>query len=116
MSYRDLSDEELIELIMENLVDNGRVNTDFIEIECMNGRPVISGRVSSDDQIQMIDEVLNDILDIHIYENTVWVDDSLAFENADDEEAVATERGNEDEEIQADEPFNEDDDESDDES
>ncbi len=96
MSYRDLSDEEIVELIMESLTEDGRVTTDFLEVECINGRPIINGRVGEDEQIQVIDEIMNDVLDIHDYENTVWVDDELGFENADeDREGVPSEEDEE---------------------
>lgn len=86
MSYQDLSDREIAELIVETLEENGRINLEFVEVECVKGRPHLLGRVSSDAEIQLIDEIIGDVLDIHDYENSVWVDDTLAFEKTDDED------------------------------
>ena len=86
MSAQDLSDKEIVDLIVESLEDNGRINLEFVEVECIKGRPVLAGRVSSDAEIQLVDEILNDVLDIHEYENNMWVDDTLAFEKTEDEE------------------------------
>lgn len=85
MSYRDFSDEEMVETIVEQFKEDGRVNTDFIQVDCSKGKPILSGRVASDKDLQIIDEIMNDVLDIHIYDNTVWVDDTLAFEEGSEE-------------------------------
>lgn len=82
----NLSDEEIIETISEHLTEDGRVNTDYIKIECHDTRPVISGRVASDEQIQIVDEILTDVLEVESFENNLWVDDALAFESSADEE------------------------------
>lgn len=86
MSYKDLSDEEIVELIVEAIEEDGRVEMDFIRVECNNSKPVLSGRVVSDEQLQIIDEIMMDVLDIQEYENTIWVDDELAFDNVDDDD------------------------------
>ncbi len=86
MSHQDLSDKEIVDLIVESLEDNGRINLEFVEVECVKGRPVLSGRVAKDVEIQLVDEIVNDVLDIHDYENNIWVDDTLAFENTEDDE------------------------------
>lgn len=112
---KGLSDEELIELIVEQFEDDGRLRLDVLEIDSHRGRPVIRGRVRNDSEIQVIDEILNDVLDIHDYENTVWVDDSLAFETPDeesDEDPPLEEEEEEEEELEEDDsPFGSDDDE-----
>ena len=86
MSHEELTDEEMVEFILENLEEDGRVRTDYLDLECVNGRPILAGRVASDEELALIDEILNDVLNIHNYENTVWVDDTLAFEGGEEEE------------------------------
>lgn len=109
MSYKDLSDEELVEMILEALEDDGRVATDFLEVESINGRPVFSGRVSTDKELQIIDEIMNDVLEIPNFENNAWVDDALEFENVDDEKGKRLDDDEEEEE----EELKEDDEEED---
>lgn len=80
MSHEDLSDEELVELIMESLQEDGRIRTDCVNIESMRGKPILSGRVASDEELEIINEVLIDVLNLDDFENNIWVDDTLAFE------------------------------------
>lgn len=108
MNYRDLSDEEIVELIMEHLEEDNKVNTDFVNIECVNQKPILSGRVSNDKELQLIDEIMNDVLEIHAYENNIWVDDTLAFDNVDDleDDDVSLD---EDDDLDEEDPLDEDD-------
>ncbi len=104
----DMSDEEIVEAIQEAFDDDGRVKSDYIKIEFSKGKPVINGRVASDDQVQIVDEIMSDVLEIEKYENKLWVDDELSFENVDsdemgelsfdEEENLDSEEGYEDEE------------------
>ena len=71
--------------IVESLEEDGRVKMDFLHIDCQRGKPVISGRVVNDEALHIIDEVLSDVLDIDHFENTAWVDDTLAFDGNEDE-------------------------------
>lgn len=110
MSHEELSDEEMVEFILESLEEDGRVRTDYLDVECVGGRPSLAGRVASDEEMELIDEILNDVLNIHDYENTVWVDDTLAFEKVpEEEEEEAHGRGplENDEEIGEEESYDE---------
>ncbi|MBX7149653.1 BON domain-containing protein [bacterium] len=86
MNFDDMSDEEIVESINESLAEDGRITTDYLNVECVNGKPIVSGRVPSDEELQVLDEIMKDVLEVEAYENTVWVDDSLAFEGSEDEE------------------------------
>ena len=113
MNKHGLSDEELVEMIVEHFEEDGRLRMDVLQVDAHQGRPAIRGRVRSDEEIQIIDEILNDVLDIHEYDNNVWVDDSLAFETPDEESdddpplVEADEEEEEEEEEKS--PFGEDD-------
>ena len=110
MALEELSDEEMVEFIMENLEEDGRVRTDYLDLECVNGRPILAGRVGTDEELELIDEILSDVLNIHDYENTVWVDDTLAFEKVPDEEGEETrDRASldDDDEVADEEPYDE---------
>ncbi len=114
MSYRDFSDEEMVETIIEQFKEDGRIRMDFVQVDCSKGKPIISGRVASDEELQTIDEIMNDVLDIHIYENTVWVDDTLAFEEGNELEE-GTHVDDEDEGLEREESFEDEVDQGDDE-
>ncbi|EKD42642.1 MAG: hypothetical protein ACD_73C00075G0005 [uncultured bacterium] len=107
----DLSDEEIIEAIMEGLKEDPRVDVSYLKLEIIKGIPVINGRVASDDQIQAIDEIMADVLEIEKYENNVWVDDELAFEANEDKEDVEELSFDDEEDLEPEDSFggNEDD-------
>lgn len=86
MSLKDMTDEEVVEMIQEGFDEDGRIRTDFMRFECHGGRAVISGRVGSDEELQLIEEIMGDVLEIHDFENTVWVDDELQFDGTDVDE------------------------------
>lgn len=79
--YEDLSDDEIVDSIYEHFEEDGRVKTDFIEIECHDGKVMMNGRVASDEESQIAQEIIADILSITDIENHLWVDDTLVFEN-----------------------------------
>lgn len=85
MSYEDMSDEEVVDMILESIEEDGRIKTEFINIDCQRGKPILAGRVASDEEIQILDEIMTEILDFDIYDNNTWVDDALAFESGDDD-------------------------------
>lgn len=118
MSYKDkdLSDEETVELIMESLEGDGNIRMEYIEVECFQGRPVISGRVGSEEELHVIDEIMTDALEFSDYENNVWVDDTLALESVDENQAEngsSLKEEEDDDELDADETFEPDDEEGD---
>ncbi|OGQ08119.1 MAG: hypothetical protein A3G32_08205 [Deltaproteobacteria bacterium RIFCSPLOWO2_12_FULL_40_28] len=86
MSLKGLSDEEIIESLYESLEDDSRVTTDYIKIECSDRLPTISGRIKSDEELQILEDILNDLIDLPEFENNVWVDDTLAFADHQEQE------------------------------
>lgn len=86
MSLKGLSDEEIIESLYESLEDDSRVTTDYIKIECSDRVPTVSGRVKSDEELQILEDILNDLIDLPEFENNVWVDDTLAFTDNQEQE------------------------------
>jgi len=111
MARDDMTDEELLETIQESLNEDPRVNTAFVELEVVKGKPIINGRVANDEQIQVIDEIMTDVLEIEKYDNNVWVDDELAFDSAEDKDDVEELSFEEEEDLQPDDSFGGDDDE-----
>lgn len=86
MSIGDWTDEEVVEMVLEQLEEDGRIQTEHIRVECADGHVSISGRVAADEEIEIVNEIFNDVLDIHEYENHLWVDDTLAFEEGEEDE------------------------------
>jgi hypothetical protein len=82
MSIEDLSPDELIEQVIEAIEDDGQIRSDMLSIEFIDNRLIISGRVASDEEIDIINEIISEDLEIDNFVNRVWVDDTLAFEGS----------------------------------
>lgn len=113
MSYdENMSDDAIVEMINEQLAEDGRVNLDYVSVESINGKPVLTGRVGSDEELDIIDEVLTDVLEIEKYDNNIWVDDALAFEGNEAVRRKKKNRGEEDDDFEEDEESADDDDDA----
>jgi hypothetical protein len=114
MSYHDLSDDEIVELVTEHLVQDGHIRIEYIKIECLDGNLHLAGRVGSEEELQAIEEILGDVLDLPSYENSVWVDDSLAFQSDDSSKGTDASSHDEESESETDSIFEPDDEDDED--
>ena len=80
-----LEDYEILELIQEQFEEDARLDLNYIDIEVVDCSITISGRVSSEEELQVVDEILIDAMKLKHYENKVWVDETLAYEDPEDE-------------------------------
>lgn len=71
-------DEEMLEGILEGFEDDGRLDMDYLDVEVVDESITLSGRVSSEEELEMVDEVMVG-LKIKDYTNNIWVDDTLGF-------------------------------------
>ena len=62
-------------------------------------------------EIEIVNEIFNDVLDIHEYDNHLWVDDALSFKAGDEEEEDRAELEEEEEDVDEDESGLDDEDE-----
>lgn len=85
MDFNSLSDDEILETVLEAFEDDGRLDLDYIDIEVVGGSMTLSGRVSSEEELQMIEEILDHIKFTN-YKNKVWVDETLIGGEVDDDE------------------------------
>jgi hypothetical protein len=85
MDFSKMKDDEIVETIMEIFDEDGRLNMDYIDIESQDGALTLSGRVSSEEELQIIDEIMNENVGAEAYKNKVWVDESLISEDEDDD-------------------------------
>jgi hypothetical protein len=83
-NWSEMSDDEIMETIQEAIEEDGRLDPDYIDIEVVNGSVTMSGRVASDEELQIVEDILND-LRVENYKNKIWVDENLGF-NDDDED------------------------------
>lgn len=79
-------DNDLIEVVMEALEEDGRISMDYVDVTANNGSVTINGRVASEEQLEIVDQMLQDVLEITDFTNNLWVDDSLDFDAQADED------------------------------
>lgn len=85
MNLQGLTDEEILETIQEAFAEDARLAMLYIDLEVVDGAITIGGRVSSEEELQIIDEVMDDNLQVEDYRNKVWVDETLGVDDADDD-------------------------------
>lgn len=78
-------DEEILDTILEGFEEDGRLDMDYIDIEVVDSAITLSGRVSSEEEMEIVDEVMQG-LKLQDYTNNIWVDESLGFDDADEED------------------------------
>lgn len=105
MDLRSMSDEEILETILEEFEDDGRLPMNYIDVEVVDGGITINGRVSSEEELQIVDEVLHETLELKDYNNKVWVDESLSYEDPDDNSPDIKELGFDDDDDIDDEDY-----------
>ncbi|MBF0107111.1 MAG: BON domain-containing protein [Deltaproteobacteria bacterium] len=84
MDISEMKDEEILEAILEGFEEDARLNMNYIDVEVFDGSITISGRVSSEEELQVLDEVMTETLHVGEYNNKVWVDEALSYEDPDD--------------------------------
>lgn len=85
MNLQGMTDEEVLETIQETFAEDARLNMNYIDIEVVDHSITVGGRVSSAEELQIVDEVMTENLEIEDYKNKVWVDETLSHEESDDE-------------------------------
>lgn len=86
MDFTSMTDDEILENMTEVFEEDGRLNLSYIDFEVVGGSLTISGRVSSDEELQMVEEILEQIKFAN-YKNDVWVDEALGITEADEDES-----------------------------
>ena len=84
MLMENMIDEEILEGILEGYEEDGRLNMHYLDVEVSERSVTINGRVTSEDELRIIDEVMREILGVQEYRNKVWVDETLTYEDTDD--------------------------------
>lgn len=85
MAKDNSQDEEKLDTILEAFEEDGRLDMDYIDIEVVDSGITLSGRVSTEEEMEIVVEVMQG-LKLTDYTNNIWVDDSLGLDDADDDE------------------------------
>lgn len=80
-----IADDEVLETIQEAFEEDGRLDMDYIDFEVVNGSVTLSGRVASDEELRIVDEILEQN-GIENYKKKIWVDENLGLDEGDEED------------------------------
>jgi len=84
--YADLSDEELTEIILEQIEEDGRVDTSNLDIMAQGGKVFLGGSVSSEAERQIILQIITDNIGLSDIEDNLEVSEEIYLdEGADDQ-------------------------------
>lgn len=86
-----MSDAELRELVLQQLDEHGEIDETAIDVNVKNGHVTLTGRVGTDEEVQIAEAILDDVIGVEDYSNELIVDENYRAEapEAADEAAVA---------------------------
>jgi hypothetical protein len=70
----NMDDDEIRDLIRQEIEDTANLDPDLIEVEVEDGHVTISGRVGTEQEIQLIDQLLTDTLGLSEVSNELVLD------------------------------------------
>lgn len=82
-----LSDDELYDLVIQQFDEQPELDTGWIDVRVQNGFVTLSGRVGTDSEVRIAENILSDVLGLNEFANELVVDElhrELAPEAADD--------------------------------
>lgn len=77
--FDTMSDDEIRDLVSQRLREYPNLDADWIEVSVRDGVVTLSGRVGTDGEVQVAQEVLDDVLGIDVYSNELVVDETHRY-------------------------------------
>lgn len=99
MKLSDMSDDEILEHVLEVFEEDARLNMNYIDVEVVDGSVTVNGRVTSEEELQVVNELMRDTLKVDDYKNNVWIDETLNYEDPEDKAPDIKELSFDDDEI-----------------
>jgi hypothetical protein len=96
--FRNMTDDEVRDVVLDHIREQSNLGSDDIDVTVRNGTVTLAGRVGTDAEIQVAEEIVHDVLGIDTYSNELVVDElrrGTAPEAADDEVAMIQETDDE---------------------
>lgn len=88
--FENMSDSEIREVVLDHLREDSNLDAADIDVDVRNGAVTLSGRVGTDSEVQIAENVVDDVLGIDDVNNELVVDElrrDQAPEGADEEVA-----------------------------
>lgn len=72
---RNLSDDELLRLVREELASRNAFDVDDLELSVAGGAVTVAGRVGTEEELRIVDHVLTDVIGLQDVTNNLVVDE-----------------------------------------
>src|SRR5688572_33493490 len=76
----NLSDEDLRDLVRQELSEYPEIDTDLVDVQVVDGRVQLSGRVGTEQELQQIEHVITDVIGLSAVDNEMVVDELVRGE------------------------------------
>lgn len=76
----NLDDDEIHDLIIQELSEYGDIDTDLLDIQALDGFITLGGRVGTEHELQVVENVVTDLLGIGNYSNEIVIDELTRLE------------------------------------
>ncbi len=76
----NLNDDELRELVRQELREHPEIDPDLVDVQVVEGRVQLSGRVGTEQELQQIEHVITDVIGVSSVENGLVVDELVRGE------------------------------------
>ena len=87
----NMTDDEIRDLVVQQLNEYPNVDAGWIDVQVKDGLVTLTGRVGTDQEYQVAEEIVHDVIGIQTYSNELLVDETHRFElpeGADEEVAM----------------------------
>lgn len=71
----DMDDDELRDLVVQQLREYPEIDSDWVTVDVRDGRVTLSGRVGTDQEVQVARNVVHDVLGVENLSNELVVDE-----------------------------------------
>lgn len=78
----NLDDDEVYELILQQIDEYGILDSDLLDIRVEEGFITMGGRVGTEQELQVVEQILTDVLGIGNYSNEVVIADLVRAEQS----------------------------------
>lgn len=75
MDPEEMSDDELYEVLMEEFRESDQLDAGWIEVSVQDGFVSLSGRVGTDGEVQVAEQIVHDVVGVQRYANNLVVDE-----------------------------------------
>jgi hypothetical protein len=71
----NMTDEEIAQLVREELNDYPDLDATAVDVEVLDGRVMVAGRVGTESELQLVEQVLVDVIGLSTVDNQLVIDD-----------------------------------------